>query len=160
DLFTPRHPQPDPRTSPLASRAYVLPWRPPDHPAIAGGQPARRLVVRHHSRRRRMSRSSRRWRRPPDHGDPGGRGTSADGVAVSRGPSPGRGRALDISSMIAPARVAAYEVATAVSTGRADLPDALASAREALRDDRDRALTADIAIGVQRWRAALDHLIA
>ena len=30
----------------------------------------------------------------------------------------------------------------------------------ALRDDRDRALAAEIATGVQRWRAALDHLIA
>jgi 16S rRNA (cytosine967-C5)-methyltransferase len=61
--------------------------------------------------------------------------------------------------MIAPARVAAYRVLAAVSAGRADLPDALASARHDLRDDRDKALIAEIAIGVQRWRAALDHLI-
>ena len=40
-----------------------------------------------------------------------------------------------------------------------DLPDALATARTTLGDERDRALAADIAIGVQRWRAALDHLI-
>jgi 16S rRNA (cytosine967-C5)-methyltransferase len=61
--------------------------------------------------------------------------------------------------MIAPARIAAYEILTAVSTGRADLPDAIALTRSGLHDDRDRALAAEIAIGVQRWRAALDHLI-
>jgi 16S rRNA (cytosine967-C5)-methyltransferase len=61
--------------------------------------------------------------------------------------------------MIAPARVAAYEILLAVSSGSADLPTAIASARAGLRDDRDRALTADIAAGVQRSRAALDHVI-
>jgi 16S rRNA (cytosine967-C5)-methyltransferase len=61
--------------------------------------------------------------------------------------------------MIAPARVAAYDILTAVSAGSADLPTAISTARAALHDDRDRALAADIAIGVQRWRAALDHLI-
>ncbi len=61
--------------------------------------------------------------------------------------------------MIAPARIAAYEILTAVSSGRADLPTAIAFARVSLQDDRDRALAADIAAGVQRWRAALDHLI-
>jgi 16S rRNA (cytosine967-C5)-methyltransferase len=61
--------------------------------------------------------------------------------------------------MIAPARVAAYEALSAVSAGNADLPTAIAFARDSLRDDRDRALAADIAAGVQRWRAALDHLI-
>ena len=61
--------------------------------------------------------------------------------------------------MIAPARVAAYEVLSAVSAGNADLPTAIAFARENLRDDRDRALAAEIATGVQRWRATLDHLI-
>jgi 16S rRNA (cytosine967-C5)-methyltransferase len=61
--------------------------------------------------------------------------------------------------MIAPARVAAYEALTAVSAGNADLPTAIAFARDSLRDDRDRALAGDIAAGVQRWRAALDHLI-
>src|SRR5262249_48072408 len=47
-----------------------------------------------------------------------------------------------------------------VSSGRADLPTAIASGRDSLRDDRDRALAAEIATGVQRWRATLDHLIA
>jgi len=61
--------------------------------------------------------------------------------------------------MIGPARVAAYEILTAVSAGSADMPTAIAFARGGLHDDRDRALAAEIASGVQRWRAALDHLI-
>src|SRR5437899_1155237 len=61
--------------------------------------------------------------------------------------------------MIAPARVAAYEILCAVSAGSADLPTAIALARGSLHDDRDRALAAEIASGVQRWRAALDHVI-
>ena len=61
--------------------------------------------------------------------------------------------------MIAPARVAAYDILTAVSAATVDLPTAVALARTALRDDRDRALAAEIATGVQRWRAAIDHLI-
>jgi 16S rRNA (cytosine967-C5)-methyltransferase len=62
--------------------------------------------------------------------------------------------------MIAPARVAAYDILTAVSAGNADLPTAIAFARAGLRDDRDRALASEIATGVQRWRASLDHLVA
>jgi 16S rRNA (cytosine967-C5)-methyltransferase len=62
--------------------------------------------------------------------------------------------------MIAPARVAAYEALRRVSDGRADLPAALASARDSLTDERDAALATDIATGTMRWRAALDHLIA
>ena len=62
--------------------------------------------------------------------------------------------------MIAPARVAAFDALLAVSAGQLDLSDAVAAARWPLRDERDRALAAEIAIGVQRWRAALDHLIA
>ena len=61
--------------------------------------------------------------------------------------------------MIAPARVAAYDILLAVSAGRSDLPTAIARARAALHDDRDRALAAEIATGVQRWRAALDRII-
>jgi 16S rRNA (cytosine967-C5)-methyltransferase len=61
--------------------------------------------------------------------------------------------------MIAPARSAAYEILSAVSAGRTDLPAAIVHARASLRDDRDRALAAEIATGVQRWRDALDHLI-
>ena len=61
--------------------------------------------------------------------------------------------------MIARARVAAFDVLDAVSAGRADLPAALAQSRGKLDDDRDRALAAEIATGVERWRALLDHLI-
>ena len=62
--------------------------------------------------------------------------------------------------MIAPARIAAYDILTAVSTGNADLATAIAFARGSLRDERDRALASEIATGVLRWRAALDHVIA
>jgi 16S rRNA (cytosine967-C5)-methyltransferase len=62
--------------------------------------------------------------------------------------------------MISPARVAAYDAGMAISTGRLDLSDAVAASRRSLRDDRDKTLAAEITIGVQRWRAALDHLIA
>jgi 16S rRNA (cytosine967-C5)-methyltransferase len=62
--------------------------------------------------------------------------------------------------MIAAARVAAFEALQAVSSGRADLPTALAHARERLSDARDRALCSEIATGVERHRSALDHLIA
>jgi 16S rRNA (cytosine967-C5)-methyltransferase len=61
--------------------------------------------------------------------------------------------------MIAPARLAAYDILLAISSGRSDLPSAIAHARTSLRDERDRALATEIATGVQRWRAALDHLI-
>jgi 16S rRNA (cytosine967-C5)-methyltransferase len=61
--------------------------------------------------------------------------------------------------MIAPARNAAYEILRAISANRADLPAGIAYARTMLTDERDRALAAEIATGVQRWRGALDHLI-
>src|SRR5262249_44724052 len=70
-----------------------------------------------------------------------------------------RRRAILGGAMISPARIAAFDVLTAVSSGRSDLPAAIAAARATLRDDRDRALASEIATGVQRWRAALDHLI-
>ena len=62
--------------------------------------------------------------------------------------------------MIAPGRLAAYDVLRAVNTGRADLPSALAGRRERLADPRDRALAAELATGTLRRRATLDHLIA
>jgi 16S rRNA (cytosine967-C5)-methyltransferase len=62
--------------------------------------------------------------------------------------------------MIAPARIAAYDILTAVSAGNADLATAIAFARGGLRDERDRALASEISTGVLRWRAALDHVIA
>ena len=61
--------------------------------------------------------------------------------------------------MIAPARVAAYDILCAISAGKADLPAAIAFTRGCLHDERDRALAAEIASGVQRQRAALDYLI-
>jgi 16S rRNA (cytosine967-C5)-methyltransferase len=62
--------------------------------------------------------------------------------------------------MIAPARVAVFDVLRAVHTGSNDLPGAIAAARARLNDDRDRALATDIATGVERHRNLLDHLIA
>jgi 16S rRNA (cytosine967-C5)-methyltransferase len=61
--------------------------------------------------------------------------------------------------MIAPARVAAFDVLRAVSSGRSDLPTALARVRATLDDDRDKSLVAEITTGVERWRATLDHYI-
>ncbi len=48
----------------------------------------------------------------------------------------------------------------AVSTGRADLPTALARARTGLHDERDRALAGEIATGTLRWQGAFDVVIA
>jgi 16S rRNA (cytosine967-C5)-methyltransferase len=62
--------------------------------------------------------------------------------------------------MIAPARVAALRVCELVERGDATLPDALAQTHTSLPDARDRALAAEIATGVFRWRAALDYAIA
>lgn len=62
--------------------------------------------------------------------------------------------------MIAPARQAAYDVLRAVSTGRADLPTALARARTRLGDERDRALAGEIATGTLRWQNAFDHVLS
>jgi 16S rRNA (cytosine967-C5)-methyltransferase len=61
--------------------------------------------------------------------------------------------------MIARARVAAFDIVSAVAAGRADLPAAIARSRGTLEDDRDKALAAEIATGVERWRASLDYLI-
>jgi 16S rRNA (cytosine967-C5)-methyltransferase len=62
--------------------------------------------------------------------------------------------------MIAPARLAAFEVLRAVGARRADLPAALARVRGGLADERDRALAGEIAAGTLRWQGAFDHLIA
>jgi 16S rRNA (cytosine967-C5)-methyltransferase len=62
--------------------------------------------------------------------------------------------------MIAPARVAAYEVLRMVGTRRQDLPQALARVRSKLEDERDRALAGEIASGSLRWQAAFDHIVA
>ena len=62
--------------------------------------------------------------------------------------------------MIAPARLAAYEVLRAVDSRRTDLPAALARARSDLPDERDRALAGEIATGTLRWQASFDHVIS
>jgi 16S rRNA (cytosine967-C5)-methyltransferase len=59
---------------------------------------------------------------------------------------------------MSPARWAAYQIAAAVREGT-DLATALARARDPLEDRRDRALAGEIALGLFRWRAALDHVI-
>jgi 16S rRNA (cytosine967-C5)-methyltransferase len=61
--------------------------------------------------------------------------------------------------MIAPARLAAYEVLRAVKAGRQDLPSALAQVRPRLADERDRALAGEIATGTLRWQGAFDVVI-
>lgn len=60
--------------------------------------------------------------------------------------------------MPSPARTAAFHALRAVSTGRSDLPAALARARTFLTDNRDRALTAEIVTGTLRWQRSLDYL--
>jgi 16S rRNA (cytosine967-C5)-methyltransferase len=62
--------------------------------------------------------------------------------------------------MIAPARLAAYDVLRAVSSGRSDLPTALARVRSGLSDERDRALVGEIVTGTLRWQGAFDLVIA
>jgi 16S rRNA (cytosine967-C5)-methyltransferase len=58
--------------------------------------------------------------------------------------------------MIAAARLAAYAVARSIRGEGVDAATAIARAQSSLSDPRDRALMADIALGVERWRAALD----
>ena len=62
--------------------------------------------------------------------------------------------------MIAPARLAAYDVLRAVNSGRSDLSTALARVRPRLPDERDRALAGEIATGTLRWQGAFDLVIA
>jgi 16S rRNA (cytosine967-C5)-methyltransferase len=61
--------------------------------------------------------------------------------------------------MIAKARQAAYDALRMVSSGRADLPAALAHVRARLSDERDRALAAEIATGTLRWQGAFDRIV-
>ena len=62
--------------------------------------------------------------------------------------------------MLSASRLAAYQALWAVETDRDDLPSALARARGALRDERDRALVTEIATGTLRWQGQLDAVIA
>jgi 16S rRNA (cytosine967-C5)-methyltransferase len=61
--------------------------------------------------------------------------------------------------MIAPARLAAYEVLRVVEGRRYDLPSALTHVRPRLPDERDRALAGEIATGTLRWQGAFDAVI-
>ena len=61
--------------------------------------------------------------------------------------------------MISPARTAAFHALTAIGSGRADLPAALARSRAQLKDERDRALAASIVHGTLRWQRRFDHVI-
>ena len=56
------------------------------------------------------------------------------------------------------ARTAAWRVVQAVLGGD-DLPRALAAFRDPLADHRDRAMVTELAVGVFRWLAALDHVV-
>ncbi len=62
--------------------------------------------------------------------------------------------------MIAPARIAALGAYEKVERGEVTLPEALAQAHSTVSSVRDKALAAEIATGIFRWRAALDHAIA
>lgn len=62
--------------------------------------------------------------------------------------------------MIARARRAAYQTLRGVSSGASDLAHALAVHREALEDERDRALMMTVVTGALRWQNQLDWLIA
>lgn len=61
--------------------------------------------------------------------------------------------------MPSPARVAAFHALSAIADGRTDLPAALVSTRQRLRDARDRALAAEIVMGTLRWQRNVDFLI-
>jgi len=61
--------------------------------------------------------------------------------------------------MIAPARLAAYRALRSIHDDKLDLASALERQRQALTDDRDRGLAAEITYGTLRWRGTLDFLI-
>ena len=62
--------------------------------------------------------------------------------------------------MIAPARLAAIDALRAIDEQPIDLGEAIAQARQGLRDERDRALLLELVTGTLRMRAALDYQIA
>lgn len=65
--------------------------------------------------------------------------------------------------MISPARWAAFEALRRSGSGAGggkDLASALADTRRLVSDVRDRALATELALGVERWRAELDAIIA
>src|ERR1700712_1076055 len=145
----------------MAECLHILCRTTADSAALERGRSAPRCATWHdsHGRWRRTSRGG-----GIRHGAPAAtasrRQTSRVGPRLSvRSPSFAR-RPLDDRAMIAPARVAAYKILRAVSSGRADLPTAIEQARAALPDARDRALATEIATGAVRWLAGLAQLIA
>ena len=153
-------PQPRARTAALAAR--VRPARRPPLPAPPDQlTTAVRAAAAGHDRRsrRRIAGGRRRRRRHCEilQIQPEGRRVMSS-AGVSRRIPDSSGD--DLRAVIAPARLAAYDVLRAVSTRRADLPAALARARSHLHDERDRALAGEIATGTLRWQGAFDDLIA
>ena len=59
-----------------------------------------------------------------------------------------------------PVRLSAARVLLAVERGHTTLAAELERARAGLADERDRALLAELTIGVLRWRNALDGILA
>src|SRR5262245_39743138 len=144
----------------MAERLF-LPGRPAaDSAANDGGTRQCRPVTRHSppGQGPGSPRGDRAWRASRTRAAAGR--PAADGGRAVLGRPPGdRGFTLHELRMIAPARLAAYECLLALSAGRGDLGTTLEPARLRLDDPRDRALLTEIAVGVQRWRALLDHLI-
>jgi 16S rRNA (cytosine967-C5)-methyltransferase len=62
--------------------------------------------------------------------------------------------------MIAPARRAAIDALAVIDAGDLDMGSAIAKARVALADERDRALLLDIVTGTLRMQAALDYQLS
>ena len=62
--------------------------------------------------------------------------------------------------MIAPARMAATDALRAIDEQPLDLGEAIARARQPLRDDRDRALLLEIVAGTLRMRGAIDYQVS
>ena len=126
DLIRAMHPWPNAFTFSDGRRLILLRSIVDDQPHDRG--------ARHHPRRQR---------RRPARGGRDGRGAGAraagrrqaadDGARLPRRPSPVGRRPLHERAMIAPARVAAYKILRAVSSGRADLPAAVEQARATLR---------------------------
>jgi 16S rRNA (cytosine967-C5)-methyltransferase len=61
--------------------------------------------------------------------------------------------------MIAPARIAAIDALRAIDEQPLDLGEAIARARQPLRDDRDRALLLELVSGTLRMRGGIDYQI-
>jgi 16S rRNA (cytosine967-C5)-methyltransferase len=61
--------------------------------------------------------------------------------------------------MIAPARIAALDALRAIDEQPLDLGEAIARARQPLRDNRDRALLLELVSGTLRMRGAIDYQI-